>query len=109
MATNNNSALLITLIFIIIVTVPHRAFSSDLPAFVAGAYTRLFIHKLGHAAVAKWYGASDIAVEIPRRLSNTTAGFVLAMGEGTISIVIYLQTGTLMFCQLPCWVIRSGH
>ena len=60
-------------IFMVIV-IPSPVWSSDLPSYIAGAYTKLLIHELGHAAVAKGYGASDVTIEIPRENASLYSG-----------------------------------
>lgn len=50
------------------------AFASDLPAYIGGAYATLLTHELGHAAIAKWYGSSDVSIEIPREGASFYSG-----------------------------------
>lgn len=63
-----------TLVVIIFITVSGRVWPSDVPAYIAGAYTNLLIHEMGHVSVAKWYDASDIRVEIPRKNAGIYSG-----------------------------------
>jgi hypothetical protein len=68
---------------------------------VAGIYSSIYIHEVGHALVYKAFGASDVTIEVPRRgtlLSGQTSGNFprpLTQGERQLTAVSGLAAANL--------------
>lgn len=58
------------IITLVIFLFPHKAISNDISDYIqygAGYYSSIYIHELGHAAMAKYLGATDIKIEVPKK------------------------------------------
>ena len=68
---------------------------------VAGIYSSIYIHEVGHALVFKAFGASEISIEVPRKgtlLSGQTSGKFsrpLTQGEWRLASVAGLASANL--------------
>jgi len=55
---------------ILLVTFCGKGVSKDLSDYIqygAGYYSSIYIHELGHATAAKYFGATNIRIEVPRK------------------------------------------
>ena len=59
-----------SVLFILLMTLSGKGVSKDLSDYIqygAGYYSSVYIHELGHATAAKYFGATKIRIEVPRK------------------------------------------